>query len=131
MRKTISLLLALLILTGGGCVRKRWPTPTPTPTPIPTPVPTPTPTPTPDPTPTPQPAPAVKIDRTQYAAITVGMTLAAAKTVLQTDPIMRIPQPDGGVALRYPLLDTDGQWRGRHANLVFSAAGTLSRKSIS
>lgn len=44
---------------------------------------------------------------------------------------MVIKQPDGGVALRYKVIDADGMWRKKHAYFVFDAAKTFVRKSKS
>jgi hypothetical protein len=78
------------------------------------------------------PAQGLAISRSEYDAVRPGMSVTELQNTLNgRAPLMRIPQPDGGVALRYRVLDSDGQWRNRHANFVFSRAGSLTRKSIS
>lgn len=44
---------------------------------------------------------------------------------------MVIKQPDGGVALRYKVIDADGIWRKKHAYFVFGGDKSYIRKSKS
>lgn len=153
-----ALILALVLL--GGCVVSRnTPGPTPTPTPAPSPFPIPPPPtpvppvppvppipppppppvpPTPPPTPPvppvpPEPSPisGYSIPRDVYDSISIGVTMDQFKATITGAPVMTVIQPDGGVMLRYPVLDSDGLWRNRYANFVFSKAGILLRKPIS
>lgn len=136
MRKLSFLLILLAALAFNACVVAPV-TPTPTPTPVPTPGPDPV-------TPPPivdnggeDPPPQVvsdAISRDVFNQVTVGMTLAEIKALVGDAPLAINPpvrQPDGGALYRYKLLDSDGQWRQRHANFVVGPDGRLKRKSIS
>ena len=75
--------------------------------------------------------PSTPISRDLYNSVPgSGTNIAALKATMQVS-YRPIPQPLNGVNLRYPVLDSDGKYRGRYANFVFNAAGTLIRKSIS
>lgn len=71
------------------------------------------------------------ISRYEYELVTIGMDKVEFRLKINKKSVMEIKQPDGGVAFRFQVTDSDGLWRGRHATFVFSVEGKVIRKVIS
>lgn len=152
-RRLLELLLALALLTSCRTIpppQPDVPVPPPIIAPIPAPAPTPVVVPVPEPpivvTPPDGQVTSDAISRDVFNVVVTerdhreGKRLTEPVTTLNQlmalvgstplDPPHRIPQPGGGYLYRYKMLDSDGLWRGRHANFVVVGA-TVFRKSYS